>query len=467
MGSRVSDAATAVALDRLDAALDSLVEAGVEPVDARDASTLVREVEAMDRRLRSVQINLQDRIDRRGLHRVDGHTSAKVMVRHNAKLSPAEAGRRARAVRALRDLPAVGEAFAAGTIGACQLDRIARAHANTRVRERLCAQDDALADTAARAGSYRVFDSMLTDWVRQVDADGTCDTAERNHAKRDARWVQNYDGSWTFTASCGSLDGAELNEIHSRFTEVEFIADWADARRDHGDATTVDDLDRTHQQRRFDAFAANTRQGASAAAAEPGGSQVVTTIVIDHDTFERLVRHFTEADPKPDGSAEPTFGFGDTPDGHADTDVPSPGDPSSDDKGPGVGFRCSTLDGHPVDPTEAVANALLGHVRRVVVGADSVVIDLGRRRRLFTGPAQLAARLSSTECYWPGCHVPVTDCDTDHLIPWADRGGGSTNPRNEGPACGRHNRHKNHGYSVHRDPAGTWHIHRPDGTELD
>ncbi len=117
--------------------------------------------------------------------------------------------------------------------------------------------------------------------------------------------------------------------------------------------------------------------------------------------------------------------------------------------------------------TEAVANALVGHVRRVVVGADSVVIDLGRRRRLFTGPAQLAARLSSTECYWPGCHVPVTDCDTDHLIPWADRGGGSTNPRNGGPACGKHSRHKNHGYTVHRDPAGAWHTYRPDGTELE
>jgi hypothetical protein len=127
-----------------------------------------------------------------------------------------------------------------------------------------------------------------------------------------------------------------------------------------------------------------------------------------------------------------------------------------------VGYRCTTFDGRPIDPTEAVATALIDHIRRVVIGADSVVIDLGRRRRCFTGAAQLAA----TECYWPGCHVPATDCQIDHLIPWTDRGGGSTNPGYGAPACGRHNRYKQRGYRVHRDPTGHWHTVRPDGTEI-
>ncbi|MGI8938844.1 MAG: HNH endonuclease signature motif containing protein, partial [Iamia sp.] len=90
--------------------------------------------------------------------------------------------------------------------------------------------------------------------------------------------------------------------------------------------------------------------------------------------------------------------------------------------------------------------------------------------RLFTGAAQLAVRLSATHCYWPGCHVPVTDCQTDHLRPWDDRGGtrlgGSTNPGDGAPACGRHNRFKEHGFTVHRDHTGTCHVHRPDGTEI-
>ena len=122
------------------------------------------------------------------------------------------------------------------------------------------------------------------------------------------------------------------------------------------------------------------------------------------------------------------------------------------------------MDGHPVDPTEAVAHALLDRVRRAVVGADSVTIDLGRLQRLFTGPAALTARLNTTHCYWPGCHVPVTDCQIDHRKPWAH--GGATNPANAGPLCGRHNRHKEHGYTVWRDPPGHWHVYRPDGVEI-
>lgn len=76
-------------------------------------------------------------------------------------------------------------------------------------------------------------------------------------------------------------------------------------------------------------------------------------------------------------------------------------------------------------------------------------------------------KLASSECYWPGCHVPVSDCQIDHLIAWADHGGGRTDPRNGGPACGRHNRHKQRGFTVRRDQSGQWHTYRPDGTEID
>ncbi|MFA9566362.1 MAG: HNH endonuclease, partial [Acidimicrobiales bacterium] len=58
----------------------------------------------------------------------------------------------------------------------------------------------------------------------------------------------------------------------------------------------------------------------------------------------------------------------------------------------------------------------------------------------------------------------------DHLTPFTERddgdGGGSTCPGNGGPACGKHNRHKEGGYAVWRDPTGHWHTHQPDGTEI-
>ena len=117
-----------------------------------------------------------------------------------------------------------------------------------------------------------------------------------------------------------------------------------------------------------------------------------------------------------------------------------------------------------------MSHALLGYVRRTVYGADSVTIDLGRRR-MFTGYGRLAAQLSADECYWPGCHINVTNCQIDHLTPYTETqdrgGGGATNPHNAGPACGKHNRHKERGYTVRRLPDGTIEIRRPDGTILE
>ncbi|MGI8936960.1 MAG: hypothetical protein ACR2JF_01860 [Iamia sp.] len=296
----------------------------------------------------------------------------------------------------------------------------------------------------AEANSYDTFDLMVGEWVRLVDEDGTRDRNERSHRNRDARLHQDFDGSWILTGGCASLQGAELHSILTRFIEAEFQADWAQARAAKGDAATTADLARTDGQRRFDALSAIFAQAADHHATSEGGSQIVTNVVIDQDTFERIAALLAGGPPE---EHDPAF-----------SPFPAPK------------YRCSTLDGNPIEATEAVAAALIGHIRRVVIGADSVVIDLGRRRRLFTGPAALAVKLSNTTCFWPGCQVPVSNCQSDHLRPWSTRadgsGGGCTNPGNGGPGCGRHNRFKEHGYKVNRAPTGTWHVTRPDGTEI-
>lgn len=436
----VSDPGTAEAIDALSAAVDTLQAVGVTPTDAADARALIVGLEIVARRVRSLQVELVAEIDRTGACVADGHASAKVMVRHVAGLSATEAARRARCARAVRALPSVRAAFAEGRIGGCQVERIARAHANPRVRAAVEANEASFAAEAETNG-YLVFDRLVDEWVRLVDADGTRDRDQAAHDQRDARLQQGFDGSWELTGRCGSLAGVELESILKAYLQAETTADWEKARAEHGDAATAAHLPRTDAQRRFDALEEIFRR-AAAHHTSGGGSQIVTDVVIDQRTFEHTLARLAGIDPTP-GDALVPF--------------------------PATGRRCSTLDGRPVEATAAVAHALLGHVRRVVVGADSVVIDLGRRRRLFTGPAALAVKLSSTTCYWPGCQVPVTDCQSDHLTPWGGRdgqGGGSTDPRNGGPACGRHNRLRNHHYQTWRDPTGTWHITRPDGTEI-
>lgn len=110
--------------------------------------------------------------------------------------------------------------------------------------------------------------------------------------------------------------------------------------------------------------------------------------------------------------------------------------------GPGslLDRRCSTPDGFGILHDEALAAALDGHVRRVVVDSSSVVIDQGSRQRLFSGAAREAACLLTAACYHPGCRVAGRHCDVDHLVPAVDDG--PTDQRNAGLACSWHNRQR-------------------------
>jgi hypothetical protein len=225
----------------------------------------------------------------------------------------------------------------------------------------------------------------------------------------------------------GSLDGAVLRDVHEHFVDAELEADWAEA------------------------LMAIVRAAATNQANQPGGSVIVTNVVVDIATFERHLRQVCNDEPEGDEWVEPV----------AERDPRAPRSPKD-----GTGFRCDTLDGVPIDPAAATASALVHHVRRVVVGADGVVVDVGRKARLFTGARRLAVLIGETTCYWPGCNVAVTDCEADHLDGFNSRKRGPTNPGNGGPACGFHNRLKEHGFTAHRDEQGHWHVDRPDGTEI-
>jgi hypothetical protein len=99
-----------------------------------------------------------------------------------------------------------------------------------------------------------------------------------------------------------------------------------------------------------------------------------------------------------------------------------------------------------------------------VVDSAGVVINMGRRQRLFKGNARQAVLLQSSRCVIAGCATPIHRCQADHLTEWGRHG--TTDGPNGGPVCGRHNRLKNSGYRVHRDDQGFWHTYRPDGTEI-
>jgi len=130
----------------------------------------------------------------------------------------------------------------------------------------------------------------------------------------------------------------------------------------------------------------------------------------------------------------------------------------------GASHHAGTQNGTWIDPWDLVKWSYGAELRRVVIAADGTIIDLGRTARFFTGTARDAVMLASPRCIWAGCDTPTTACQADHTQDHAT--GGPTAPHNGLPLCGHHNRLKNHRFTVWRDPAGTFHTTRPDGTEI-
>jgi hypothetical protein len=126
-------------------------------------------------------------------------------------------------------------------------------------------------------------------------------------------------------------------------------------------------------------------------------------------------------------------------------------------------MRCETSRGTLLHPHDVLRATLAGHIRRVVVDARSVPIDMGRKQRLFTGPAREAAKLLVRHCDHAGCDLPADFCEVDHVEEWND--GGATDQDNAGVRCGHDNREKHRRRTTsRRDIHGRSHTIRADGS---
>ena len=210
---------------------------------------------------------------------------------------------------------------------------------------------------------------------------------------------------------------------------AEFLADWEAGVAIHGERMSASLMARTERQRRFDAMLA-----VFAAAAGSGvlaNFEPTVNILWDQASFEHTLEKALGGSPEP--------------------------------LDPSVPHRCETADGVQLDPFDVLVAAAVGHVRRVVLDSAGVVVDLGRKQRLFTGPLREILLALARHCFEPGCHH--TPREVDHVLPYSQAG--PTASWNGGPACGHHNRWRSrHGYTVRRDQHGHWHHYRPDGTEV-
>jgi hypothetical protein len=90
-------------------------------------------------------------------------------------------------------------------------------------------------------------------------------------------------------------------------------------------------------------------------------------------------------------------------------------------------------------------------ITRMLLGSDSMVIDVGRAKRTISGPARKALNVRDRGCTWPGCDRPATWSSGHHLVHWFH--GGTNEPHNLTLLCYRHH------WMVHE---GNWQIVRGD-----
>jgi hypothetical protein len=401
-----------------------------------DAAALAAVLAQVDRVRRQAEVLLAEGValaEQRSDHRRDGHRSVHAWGRAEFHWSTVEAVRIARNGRVLADMPLLRDRCRRGDVGVAQLSELGRVHANPRCADQLAESDALLTDIAARHwfGDFKI---AVDRWESLADADGALREHHDAHAQRTAG-IGIVGKQVIVRAQGGTADGDELREIFAHFCDAEFLADWDEGRARLGDDVSVAALQRTDGQRRFDALMAIFATAGSAAGLLNSDVDPLVNVVVDERTAEDLLMRAAGVD----------------------VPVPSPTEFTT--------RRCETSDGVPLDPESVLSAMLVGRLRRVVVDSAGVVIDLGRKSRLFTGGAKDAVILGDRQCMWPGCEVRTGRCQTDHSIEWAT-GDGTTSPGNGGRACGHHNRHKSRGYRVYRDEFGVWHHFRPDGSEI-
>ena len=414
-----------------------------ELIDTIDSLTPVEriarlgDVERELRRLEAEAAVLVRAVERDGAFRTDGHVSVGGFLRGELRWSPQQVTARRRLGVLVTEVPSVIEHLHAGAIGVAQAHAFGRAAANPRCGGQLADHLDILLRNA-RVLSFEQFKLCIDRWERLADADGANRDAQANHDNRRFG-LTHFDGVGMVSGQCGGLDYIELHEILQRYRHAEWLADWDWATTHYGADLASAMLPRTDAQRSWDALMRMARD----AVATPAGAQppepVVNLAMSGTHAEQQLTR--MGLIPDPDTSTQPRL-----------TDQPF------------NEWRCETTNGIALSPFEVAQAMLHGRVRRVVFDSAGVVINFVRLQRLFDGPARTAVLMQNPTCVHPGCNRPASTCQADHLTDWQH--GGTTNQTNGAPLCPRHNRLKNHGYTIWRDPGGVFHTYRPDGTEI-
>ncbi|MGZ4565886.1 MAG: DUF222 domain-containing protein [Blastococcus sp.] len=336
----------------------------------------------------------------------DGLKTMASWLTGHGHLSRRAAARLVRDGRALDQLPAVADAFAAGAITAEQVSVIAAVakpeHVTAAATQGvdLGEVDRLLAETAATR-PHADLGQVVQHNLARLDPDGPePDPTE----ERFLSWFRSDDGRVTFHGQLDAVGGEKL------LAGIESIVQ---ANRPDGDT-------RTRAQQQGDALV-QLMDNQLAAGTLPTLRTVKPHVIVALDLADL-------ADPAV-GPAAAETGFGAL-----------------------------------ISAARARWLACDGTIGRIIMGPHGRPLDFGRSHRVAPPHLRRALDLRDKGCVFAGCHAPTYWCDVHHLVHWVD--GGETSEENSGLLCERHHTKVHHGFRIERDPDGRWHTYRPDGTEI-
>jgi hypothetical protein len=284
-------------------------------------------------------------------------------------------------------MPLVEDAWLAGDVSADHVDVLAGACSEAR-RETF-ARDEKVLLGHTKHLRFRDFWRAVRYWEQLADPDGVEDEAADERAKRALFLSESFRGTWLGKMTFDPVSGTIINNELKRIEEQLFEADWAEARSRLGDRVTPADLRRTPAQRRADALVEMAIRSRTAPA-DGCRPEPLFSVLVDYPTF--------------------------------------------------AGRICELANGTVVTPGSVVPWLPQSWIERVVFDGPSRIIDLGVRKRLFTGALRRAVQLRDRECFHEYCDVPAEDCQVDHVVPYA--AGGETTQDNGRAACAFHNRER-------------------------
>jgi hypothetical protein len=298
----------------------------------------------------------------------DGARSATAWIAWQCGTSRGRASAAMVGARSLRDMPRVEAALLAGDL---TTDHV-RLLAHARSVAPAAFAEDGEERLVHLAGELRFtqFETAVRYWCHLAAPNDVEDDARRRWLGRRVHCSRTFEGNVVLDALLDPVTGEIVARELERLERELFEADLAEARERVGPGASLTDLARTPAQRRADAL----RVMAERSAAKPPGAleaRVLLQVLTGDKSVERI---------------------------------------------------CELSNGTVVTPGEVLPLLDRADVERAIFDGPSKVIDLGVRRRLFTGATRTAVQLRDRQCVHPSCDVPAERCEVDHIQPY-DRGG--------------------------------------------